>query len=59
MIHDWFSAMELPLTWKQFCQLPQNPAYKYEYFHRPGLAFATAQELPRRPRSGELCLPSL
>jgi GNAT superfamily N-acetyltransferase len=32
MIDDWFSAIELPLTWKQFWQLPQNPAYKYEYF---------------------------
>ncbi len=32
MIHDWFSAIELPLTWRQFWQLPRNPAYKYEYF---------------------------
>ena len=32
MIDDWFSAIELPLTWQQFWQLPQNPAYKYEYF---------------------------
>ena len=32
MIHDWFSAIELPLTKRQFRQLPQNPAYKYEYF---------------------------
>ena len=32
MIDDWFSTIELPLTWQQFWQLPQNPAYKYEYF---------------------------
>jgi len=32
MIDDWFSAIKLPLTWEQFWQLPQNPAYKYEYF---------------------------
>jgi GNAT superfamily N-acetyltransferase len=31
MMHEWFSAIELPLTWQQFWQLPQNPAYKYEY----------------------------
>ena len=32
MIDDWFSAIELPLNMRQFRQLPQNPAYKYEYF---------------------------
>ena len=32
MLDEWFSAMELPLSWQQFWQLPQNPAYKYEYF---------------------------
>jgi GNAT superfamily N-acetyltransferase len=32
MMDDWFSAIELPITWQQFWQLPQNPAYKYEYF---------------------------
>jgi GNAT superfamily N-acetyltransferase len=32
MMHEWFSAIELPLTRQQFRQLPQNPAYKYEYF---------------------------
>jgi GNAT superfamily N-acetyltransferase len=32
MIDDWFSAIKLSLTWEQFWQLPQNPAYKYEYF---------------------------
>jgi GNAT superfamily N-acetyltransferase len=36
MIDDWFSAIELPLTWQQFRQLPQNPAYKYEYFDGRG-----------------------
>jgi GNAT superfamily N-acetyltransferase len=33
MIHDWYSAIELPITWQQFWQLPRNPAYKYEYFN--------------------------
>ena len=32
MIHDWYSAIELPLSRQQFRRLPQNPAYKYEYF---------------------------
>jgi hypothetical protein len=32
-MQQWFSAMELPLTWEQFGQLPRNAAYKYEYFH--------------------------
>ena len=32
MIEKWFSTVELPLTFEQFKQLPQNPAYKYEYF---------------------------
>jgi GNAT superfamily N-acetyltransferase len=32
VIDKWFSAIELPLTFEQFEQLPQNPAYKYEYF---------------------------
>jgi GNAT superfamily N-acetyltransferase len=36
MIEDWFSAIELPLTWQQFWQLPRNPAYKYEYFDGRG-----------------------
>jgi GNAT superfamily N-acetyltransferase len=36
MIDDWFSPIELPLTWEQFWQLPQNPAYKYEYFDGRG-----------------------
>jgi len=31
MMHEWFSAIELPVTRQQFRQLPQNPAYKYEY----------------------------
>jgi len=31
MIDDWFSAIDIPLTWQQFWQLPKNPAYKYEY----------------------------
>jgi len=32
MIEEWFSTVELPITFEQFEQLPQNPAYKYEYF---------------------------
>ena len=32
MIDKWFSTVELPLTFAQFLALPQNPAYKYEYF---------------------------
>jgi hypothetical protein len=32
MIDNWFSTIELPLTFAQFLALPQNPAYKYEYF---------------------------
>lgn len=31
MSQAWFSPLELPLTLEQFCQLPRNPAYKYEY----------------------------
>ncbi len=33
MIDDWFSTIELPLTIKQFHQLPRNAAYKYEYIN--------------------------
>lgn len=32
MLEKWYSTIELPLTFGQFEQLPQNPAYKYEYF---------------------------
>jgi hypothetical protein len=32
MIEQWFSTIELPLTFEQFERLPQNPAYKWEYF---------------------------
>ncbi len=34
MIDKWFSTIELPITFEQFYRLPQNPAYKYEYFSR-------------------------
>ena len=34
MIDQWFSVIRLPLSWRQFHQLPRNPAYKYEYFDR-------------------------
>jgi hypothetical protein len=32
MLERWYSTIELPLTFRQFEQLPQNPAYKCEYF---------------------------
>jgi hypothetical protein len=34
MFEHWFRALKLPLTVKQFHQLPQNPAFKYEYFEK-------------------------
>ena len=32
MIDKWFSTIKLPITFKQWQKLPQNRAYKYEYF---------------------------
>src|SRR6266511_4402398 len=32
MCTEWMPALELPLSWEQFRQLPRNAAYKYEYF---------------------------
>ncbi len=32
MIDNWFDAVRLPISFKQFLALPTNPAYKYEYF---------------------------
>ena len=34
MIDRWFSTIKLPLSLNQFHQLPQNPAYKYEYINQ-------------------------
>ena len=34
MLERWFSTIKLPLSLKQFHQLPQNPAYKYEYINK-------------------------
>lgn len=34
MIDHWFSVIKLPLSWRQFHQLPRNPAYKYEYLDK-------------------------
>jgi ribosomal protein S18 acetylase RimI-like enzyme len=34
MLDRWFSVIKLPLSWRQFHRLPQNPAYKYEYFEK-------------------------
>lgn len=33
MRDEWFPAPSLPITIEQFYQLPQNAAYKYEYFN--------------------------
>jgi hypothetical protein len=33
MLDRWFRSIKLPLTLRQFYQLPQNPAYKYEYIN--------------------------
>jgi GNAT superfamily N-acetyltransferase len=34
MLDRWFSTIKLPLSLKQFHQLPQNPAFKYEYINQ-------------------------
>jgi Acetyltransferase (GNAT) family len=34
MLDRWFSMIKLPLSLKQFHQLPQNPAFKYEYINK-------------------------
>jgi hypothetical protein len=34
MLDRWFSVIRLPLTWRQFHRLPQNPDYKYEYLDK-------------------------
>jgi GNAT superfamily N-acetyltransferase len=34
MLDRWFSIIKLPVSLKQFHQLPQNPAYKYEYINK-------------------------
>ncbi len=34
MLDRWFSVIKLPLSWRQFHQLPRNPAYKYEYWEK-------------------------
>jgi Acetyltransferase (GNAT) family len=34
MLDEWFSVIKLPLSWRQFHQLPRNPAYKYEYWDK-------------------------
>jgi GNAT superfamily N-acetyltransferase len=54
-MHDrWFSTIKLPLSIQQFQQLPQNPAYKYEYINEiawisPRPKFYSAR-LALRPR---------
>jgi hypothetical protein len=55
MLERWFSTIKLPLSWRQFHQLPQNAAYKYEYLDRtaslsPRPKFYSARlELRQRP----------
>ncbi len=34
MLDDWFRAIRLPLSLRQFRRLPRNPAYKYEYLSK-------------------------
>jgi hypothetical protein len=34
MLDRWFSVIKLPMSWRQFHQLPRNPAYKYEYLDK-------------------------
>ena len=34
MLDHWFSVIKLPLSRRQFHRLPENPAYKYEYFNK-------------------------
>ena len=58
MLDRWFSVIKLPLSWRQFHRLPQNPAYKYEYIHKaawlsPRPKFYSAR-LELRPREGNL-----
>jgi GNAT superfamily N-acetyltransferase len=43
MCDQWMPGIKLPLTWEQFHQLPQNAAYKYEYF-------SDAAQLTPRPK---------
>jgi len=31
MLHDWYRAVQLPMSLDEFHRLPRNPAYKYEY----------------------------
>ena len=54
MLDRWFATIKLPLSKKQFHQLPQNAAYKYEYLDEmawlsPRPKFYSAR-LPLRPQ---------
>ena len=46
----WFPRIAIPMTWEQFRQLPQHPAFRYEYLD--GTATLTA-----RPRRYHALLP--
>src|SRR5271166_4253967 len=37
MCDEWMPALQLPLTWEQFLQLPRNAGYKYEYLEGKAL----------------------
>jgi hypothetical protein len=54
MLDRWFSSIKLPLSWRQFHRLPQNPAYKYEYLSRA--AWLSPRPKFYNARLG-LCLP--
>jgi GNAT superfamily N-acetyltransferase len=54
MLDRWFSTIRLPLSWREFHRLPQNPAYKYEYLEgaawlspRPRYYHARLELVPR------------
>lgn len=32
MTHEWLQTLELPVSFDQFCRLPRNASFKYEYF---------------------------
>ena len=58
MLDRWFSVIKLPMSWRQFHQLPRNPAYKYEYLEeaawlspRPKF-YSTAEVRGLRGRAG-------
>ena len=51
MVDRWFFGDRAPISFEQFEKLPTNPAYKYEYFERQGVAHAPAEGVPRPARA--------